>query len=153
MDESPGHYAGPSNADGGGAMSFTQTTVGGAVILAALQSVWVLVGPSLPPIEVHSLNYDAGYITQDRTVNTSAPWVAVWEADIVDAISGRVVDGCHGEGNWSYEPGRKAVRMTVQEWVGNSDCNLTEGQYFPRAIYASGTEKIVARGEFFEVTE
>ena len=134
-------------------MSLTQTTIGSAVILAALQSAWVVIGPQPAPIVVHSLQYEAGFITQDRTITAQAPWVAVWSADIVDAVSGLPVAGCHGDGNWAYEVGRKAVKMTVQEWVGSADCSLPEGQYFPRATYASGTDRIVVRGDFFDVVE
>ena len=132
-------------------MSLFQTTLGAGIVFAAAQGLYMAIGPAPAPIQVHSLTYDAGYIVQDRTVAQPAV-VAQWQADILTQ-HGNPVPNCHGEGFWRYAGGRSAPRFTLQEWVGNPNCQLLPGQYFPRAIYSNGEFEVVKRGEIFEVTE
>jgi hypothetical protein len=132
-------------------MSMTQTLIGGGVIAALAQVIWVSLAPAPPPIVVHDLRYDAGFIVQDRTVEGPAV-VAQWRADILN-LDGSAVKNCHGEGFWRYAGGRAQPRFTVQEWVGNPLCDLPPGRYIPRAIYSNGSFELVKRGEIFEVME
>jgi hypothetical protein len=78
--------------------------------------------------------------------------VAEWQAEIVTK-AGEVVPNCKGSGFWRYAGGYSAPRFSVAEWVGNPLCVIPPGQYFPRATYSNGTFEVVARGDFFEVTE
>jgi hypothetical protein len=93
-------------------MSMSNTVLGSGIILAAMQSAWVMLQPAPPPIMVHALTYDAGYIVQDRTVSAETKFTAIWAAEIVDAKTGATVAGCEGGGSWDYAPGRKAIKMT-----------------------------------------
>lgn len=129
----------------------TNTFLGGGIIAAAMQAVWVAVQPVPAPIAIHSLAYDDGHIIQDRTVNAETKFTAIWAAEIVDATTGAVLAGCSGGGSWDYAPGRKAVRMTVQEWVGSPTCNVQPGIYYPRATYKAGEFYLSERGQIFEV--
>ena len=131
----------------------TNTFVGGGIIAAALQAVWMAVQPVPPPIQIHSLAYVEGKIIQDRAVNAASKFTAVWAAEIVDATTGGVLAGCSGGGSWEYVPGRRAIPMTVQEWVGSPTCRLVPGVYYPRATYKAGEFYISERGQIFEVTE
>lgn len=133
-------------------MSVTHTILSGGALAAGLQAVWLAIGPPAPPIVVHSLTYDAGYIIQDRTVQKPA-WVAEWQAEIVSDVTGDVVAGCHGEGFWTYPGGRISPRISLTEWVGSEACTLAPGRYFPRASFSDGGFEAVVRGDVFEVTE
>ena len=132
-------------------MSVTQTMVGGAGLAAIMQAAWLAFAPAPPPIQVHSLRYEAGYIIQERTVARPAV-VAEWHAEIVTR-NGSVVPTCQGTGFWRYAGGTSSPRFSVQEWVNNPLCDLEPGFYFPRATYSNGSFEVVARGDMFEVTE
>jgi hypothetical protein len=133
-------------------MSATQTIAGGAGLAAVMQAAWLAIAPAPPPIQIHSLTYDAGYIVQDRTVNQST-WVAEWKAEIVENGSGETVPNCSGSGFWAYPGGTIAPRISLGEWVGNENCTLAPGAYYPRATYWDGEHKVVYRGDVFEVTK
>jgi hypothetical protein len=150
VDQSPGYSGSVASDRGGNAMSMTHTVVGGGVLAALAQVLWLSVGPSPAPIQVHSLRYEAGDIIQERTVAMPAV-VAEWRAEIV-AKSGAVVPNCQGGGFWRYSGGTSSPRFSVQEWVGNPLCDLTPGFYYPRATYSNGSFEVVARGDVFEVT-
>jgi hypothetical protein len=132
-------------------MSVTQAVVGGGFLAAVAQVLWIAVGTSPAPIQVHSLRYEAGDIIQERTVAMPAV-VAEWRAEIVSK-SGTVVPYCQGQGFWRYSGGTSSPRFSVQEWVGNPLCDLEPGFYYPRATYGNGSFEVVARGDVFEVTE
>lgn len=107
------------------------------------------------PIVVHSLTYADGQITQDRTVaGDGGVTLMTWGAQIVNASTGRPVAGCTGSGTWPYEQGRVAFTMPVATWVGSEACNLSTGEYYPRAVYSDGnSEPVTEAGPVFEVTE
>lgn len=132
-------------------MHITQTLVGGAVLGGMLTGLFSFVAPAPAPIVVHSLKYEDGVITQDRTVTTGAPWLATWKAEIVEYSTGDVVRGCKGDGVWTYTAGRISPSFSLQEWVGSLSCELQPGTYFPRVTYWGGTDKIVARGDVFVI--
>ena len=132
-------------------MSIGNTLIGGGLLAAMLQAAWVAVSPFPPPIVIHSLTYQDGMVIQDRTVKAATKFAAVWTAEIVDATTGAVVAGCSGGGAWDYVPGRKAVEMTVQEWVGSPTCDVPAGKFYPRSTYKAGEFYISERGEIFEV--
>ena len=131
----------------------TQFTIGTGALVLAMQGIWAVIGPTPPPIIVHSITYDAGMITQDRTITTAGPFKVVWEAAIIDAKTGRIVTGCSGSGAWDYPPGSLSPSFPVAEWVGNDACDLSPGVYVPMATYSAGEFRLVARGDAFEVTE
>jgi len=131
-------------------MSMTQTIFGAGAIWGTLTLAWAAIAPLPPPIVVHELSYDAGYIVQDRTVQKPA-WVAEWQAEIVSDKTGVTVPNCHGEGFWNYPGGRIAPRISLTEWVGNDLCSLPPGRFYPRATYWDGEFKAVVRGSVFEV--
>lgn len=151
VDQPAGYSGRIENHHGGKAMSATHTVLGSGILLATLQAVWMAIGPAPPPITVHSLTYDAGYIIQDRTVSWSA-WVAEWKAEIVEDRTGAAVPNCAGGGFWTYPGGRVVPRISLTEWVGNDACVLPTGRYFPRATYWDGEFRAVVRGDVFEVT-
>jgi hypothetical protein len=130
-----------------------QSIAGVTFLTMAMQAVWAIVGPATPPIVINELRYEAGYIVQDRTVASEGPFKAVWEAEILNKVTGEVVDNCSGSGFWDYEAGRKAPRIPIAEWVGNPDCRLGPGVYTPIATYSAGEFRTSARGDEFEVTE
>ena len=136
-------------------MSMTHTIAGGAVLLVMMQGVWELVGSIMPPppaIVVNSLEYDAGFIIQDRRVNADGKFTAAWTAAIVRADTGEPV--CEGSGVWDYASGEKVVRISVPEWTGDPDCrSLPAGHYYPFATYQGGEFYTDFRGGVFEVTE
>lgn len=134
-------------------MSMTQTVAGSAILVAAMQMVWTAAAPPVAPIVVHSIAYEDGFITQDRTVSATAKFTAVWNAEIVDAETGAVVPNCSGGGSWDYEAGHRAIKMTLQEWVGNPDCKIPDvGTFYPRATYKAGEFYLSQRGDFFSGT-
>jgi len=104
-----------------------------------------------PPIEIHSLEYAGGAIRQDRTVNTSGPYLAAWEAQIINARTGLIVRNCVGEGIWHYGPGRADPEIPIAEWVGNPLCELPPGYYQAQAKYEAGQFKTSARSDVFVI--
>jgi hypothetical protein len=138
-----------AQVDGGRTMSATQSILTGAgfgAFVSMLASAFV----TPPPIEVRSLTYDAGYIVQDRTVSTTGPWSAIWDAQILDVATGKPAPGCDGSGVWSYPPGDLVARVPLAEWVGSA-CTLGPGKYQPVATYRAGEFKTVARGAEFVI--
>lgn len=83
-----------------------------------------------PPIVVHSLVYDGGRVTQDRTVTSEGDtFYANWAAIVVDAAG---IPKCSGDGNWAYSVGRRGAEMSLSEWTGDKDCGskLIPGQQY-----------------------
>lgn len=130
-------------------MSATQSILTGggvAAVFSFIASSFV----TPPPIEVHSLTYDRGVIVQERTINTNGPWLAIWDAQIMDVSTGKAVPGCAGSGVWQYPPGDLVARVPLAEWVG-APCKLGPGEYQPIAIFRAGEFKTVARGSEFVI--
>jgi hypothetical protein len=123
------------------------TTFLAGVLHLAVSSVM----PAPPPIVVNRLAYDAGIVTQDRSVNRTAKFSAVWEAEVISAKTGQAVPGCMGRGDWDYAPGNKVARMPLAEWVGSASCKLEPGQYQLFARYRAGEWGTTARSDVFEV--
>ena len=134
-------------------MAGVQSVVGVTALTLVMQAVWMVVGPNPPPIIVHDLRYEEGYIVQDRTITSDGPFKAIWAAEILNKATGKVVENCTGSGSWDYEAGHKSPRIPLAEWVGNSDCALKRGVYIPIATYSAGEFHMVARGDEFEVME
>ena len=134
-------------------MSFTGSAVTFAAMVAlgtaALNPVVKLLAPPPPHIVIHAITYDAGMITQDRTVRGDGPvfWMQ-WQAEIIDKATGQIVPGCEGSGSFNYPTGRKAATMTLQRWVGSDTCAPAPGgTYQPRAVYHWGDNQVIAEGE------
>jgi len=132
-------------------MAGIQSLVGVTVLTLAMQAVWTVVGPKPPPIIVHDLRYEDGYIVQDRTITSDGPFKAIWSSEILNKATGDIVQGCTGSGVWDYEAGHKAPRIPLAEWVGNAACDLGPGVYIPIASYSAGEFHMIARGDEFDV--
>lgn len=147
----PARYRGRAASHHGGAMMAIATNfvAGTGVLFLAIQTLWSALGPEPPPIVVHSLTYENGYIVQDRTVNSDGKFTALWTAQIQDKATGLSVPGCQGSGTWDYEAGRKTPRIPVAEWVGSPECALPAGTFIPVATYMAGDFKLVQRGQEF----
>lgn len=124
----------------------------------ALAASWAidLAVPAPPPITVHSLSYDAGLVTQDRTVIADGEvMLMTWGAQVVNAATGEPVPGCTGSGTWPYEAGRREFSMPLDRWVGSLAClpgMLEPGQYYLRAVYSWQHDAVTAASPMFEVT-
>ena len=131
------------------------TMLVGAVALAA---TWVigLAVPAPPPITVHSLSYERGVVTQDRTVvSDDEVMLMAWSAQVVNAATGEPVLGCTGSGTWPYAAGRREFAMPLDRWVGSLACMpgmLEPGQYYLRAVYSWRDWSTTAASPMFEVT-
>lgn len=135
-------------------MHFTQIAVAGIAVIGAIQIALVeplkrTVLPPQPPIIVHSLEWRAGVIVQDRTVTSIGKFTAAWDAEIRDVTTGLVVPGCKGSGVWPYDPGRASHNIPLAEWVGNSECRLARECYQAIAKYEAGTFSTSARSPVF----
>lgn len=130
-------------------MSFSTHAVGTAMLALIMQGAWEILGPSLPPIVVHSLTYEEGFIVQDRTVHADGKFTAVWAAVILDKKTGLAVPDCQGTGSWDYQAGHKVIEIPLAEWVGNPQCDLGPGTYIPMARYSAGEFLEIKRGEEF----
>jgi hypothetical protein len=138
-------------------MSMAQTVIG-VVLLSAVATLGLRsVLPEQPRIEVHSITYSDGQITQDRTVNSDTPeFFMRWAAKIEDAATGEVVGNCRGDGSFPYKSGRAARTMALDVWVGNPLCtpaSLPPGQYVPVAAFVWGDQQVIARGDIFTIPE
>lgn len=134
-------------------MYATQFLAGTAVLTVALQVVGSTLLPSAPPIIVNGLAFEDGNVTQERMVPGTSAISAVWNAKVIDAVSGLPVDGCTGHGGWDYSPGPKIVTMPLNEWVGAQSCRLLPGTYQLFAEYKVGSWSTDARSDIFEVPE
>ena len=137
-------------------MTVMSQTVIGVVALVALGTGLIkTISPELPRIDVHSISYAAGNITQDRTINTDKDVFRMhWTAVLLNAATGDVVPWCQGSGEFPYSAGRKAKTMTLPVWIGNAICtpeSLPPGRYQPLAVYSWGDEQVIGHGEVFEV--
>lgn len=140
-----------ARADGSGAMSTTQALAAGGAVAFGFATVLNAVFPA-PPIEIHSLKYEDGYIIQDRTVNNGGERLpALYEAAIIRKSTGLPV--CEGSGAWRYSDGHAVVRIPVSEWVGGVACKLSPGEYQPMATYETRGFSVTVRGDSFTVTE
>jgi hypothetical protein len=131
-------------------MSATQIIATGGGIGAVIGFVITAAFPP-PPIEIHSLTYDNGFIVQERTINAPGPeFYAGWQAQIINVATGQVMPGCAGAGGWDYKVGTYTARLPLSEWVG-SPCVLPPGEYQPWAKYKSGSLVVEKRGTEFVI--
>lgn len=131
----------------------SQLAIGMAAVSTLLTVALQTVLPDPPRIEVHTISYSAGQITQDRTVNSDAPvFFMRWRAFILDDATGLPIPNCSGSGEFEYPTGRHAKTMPIEVWVGNALCrDLPPGRYVPEAIYIWGDDQVRATGAAFEV--
>lgn len=156
-------------------MIVTKTLTVAAGIVASYLAVTAMLAP--PPIEVHSLRYDGGFIYQDRTVTvrdesgpkddetddevdvvvvpSAARFFAFWNAQLIYADTGGVVEHCKGGGSWPYKAGRIVARIPLHEWVGSDDCtpdSLDPSRvYIPVAAWSWGDDGTSHEGEPFSI--
>lgn len=125
----------------------------GVTFLAALGTAGVrAVLPAPEGITVHNLAYDNGMVTQDRTVSGSHDaFMAFWSANVTDVNTGLVVPGCEGDGSFAYPVGRAEPAMTLERWVGSTECKLTAGTYELRGAWSWGDRQTVAKSLPFTV--
>lgn len=151
LAEPTGNHGGAASHRGGGEMSATQTVIGGGIFVTVASALIQLVAPDPAPIVLNSISYESGYVMQDRTVTTSEPFWASWAAQVINADTGEKVVGCFGEGSFAYEPGNKAARLPLQEWVGSDECSLSSGSYYLAAAWYWGDSQLGAKSDVFEV--
>lgn len=138
-------------------MSMTQTIIGGTALVLALN--WA-VGAILPepiPIDVISLSYADGMVTQERTITTDqTAFYAQWAATVENADTGDSIRWCEGSGANAYPPGHRAVVFTLADWTGNQRCtpeSLPAGRYALRASWRWGEHSTSRKSEVFEVAK
>lgn len=131
-------------------MSMTQTLLGGGIFVAVGTAIIQAVSPAPDPIQIHSLKYNSGIVTQDRTVLSETPFYANWAAAVVDHETGEAV--CEGDGAFAYKPGRVEAKMSLSRWVGQP-CLLPPGSYHLSASWYWGGNQVGAESGPFEVTE
>jgi hypothetical protein len=136
-------------------MSVINTAVGGVGAVAIGTAVLQAVLPGPAPIVVHQLSYEAGIVTQDRTVTTNAPvFFAKWRAQVVNVATGDPLRRCTGGGTWNYKSGRAAYSMPLSQWVGSDACpasSLPEGAYRLIATWSWGDEQTHAQSPVFAI--
>lgn len=134
-------------------MSMANTMIGAAIVGVAMNAIVGAVLPAPTGIQVHGLTYQAGYVTQDRTVLVDGEaFYAQWAASVVDAETGDTVPECAGNGAAPYPPGRKAARFSLADWTGNEDCTVSVlepgRRYVLRAVWSWGEKSVSASQEF-----
>jgi hypothetical protein len=135
-------------------MSATHVVTGFTLAAAIVQGV-ILVTFPIPPIEVHSLNYDAGVIHQDRTITTDSEFFpAEWRATIISAETFLPVAGCTGRGFWNYTEGNRVAELALPVWVGQDGCTreylqMIGGEFYPVASWHWGDEFTKQTGRKF----
>lgn len=138
-------------------MSVSQTVVGIGVLTAVGTMFLQAVLPAPMPLTVNSLTYEAGIVSQDRTVVTDGTaFYAQWAAAVIDMSTGDIVPWCSGSGSFPYQPGHKVKQFPLAEWVGNANCtadSLNAGTYFLRASWQWGATQTSRDSEPFEVLE
>ena len=137
-------------------MSTAQLVVGVVAASAMVQGLVSLALPDVQPIVVHSLDYRAGVVHQDRTVNTDAEFFpAEWRASVIDADTKMPVEGCSGRGFWNYTSGRYTAPLDLPEWVGQDGCTpeylrTVGGEFYPVASWHWGDEYTKKTGDKFK---
>lgn len=108
-------------------MSFGQTATGAAIVLSVIQFTVVPLLPSQPPIVVHSLDYAAGAMVQDRTITVQGDkFPARWNAALYDADTDTPIPKCVGAGFWNYAAGHGSYHIPIDQWVGREGECTTE---------------------------
>lgn len=153
VGKQPRNHGRDSDVSGGKVMSVTQTMFGGGILVvvgsAILQSI--LPGPS--PIVVHSLSYENGFVTQDRTVSADdGVFFAQWRAEVVDVADDYPVANCSGSGSWNYPSGRSAPEMSLPVWTGNPLCDESQlpDQFYLRATWVWGDDQTSGESIIYE---
>lgn len=125
-------------------MSFTHTSIGIAAIVAVGTALIQTIAPETKHITVHEITYDAGMVTQSRTVRTDdgGPFFAEWRAEVIDAETGEPVDACSGSGSWNYNAGHADVSMTLSRWTG-TECTKHDlpASFSLRATWRWGSDQ------------
>lgn len=140
-------------------MSMSQALLGASIITAVgYAAINLVLSPLLPaPITVHSLTYQSGIVSQDRTIVTDGTsFYAQWAAAVIDTATGEAVPWCTGSGSFPYQPGHKVKEFPLAEWVGNANCtadSLNPGTYFLRASWQWGATQTSRDSAAFEVVE
>jgi hypothetical protein len=133
----------------------TQTIIGAAALIAALNVAVDAVLPTPRPIEVHSLTFDGQTVTQDRTViGTGDAFYMAWAATIIDFDTGASVPHCSGDGAFAYATGRHVVEMDLPHWTGREGCTpdtLEPGDYVARATWSWGDQQKTADSAPFTI--
>ncbi|MBM1556656.1 hypothetical protein JQV19_08350 [Sulfitobacter mediterraneus] len=136
-------------------MSTAHLAIGSVAVLAAAQGLLSLVLPDVSPIEVHSLKYANGIMTQSRTVSADGEFFpAEWRAEIHDADTNKPVEGCAGSGFWNYQTGHLDAEMTLMRWTGSDTCTpeylrSIGGRFYPVASWHWGNDGTSKKGGTF----
>ena len=136
-------------------MSATHMVVGSSVVAAAVVGVLGLVLPEPQPITVHSISYEDGIVSQDRTVVAEGEaFYASWAAAVMRAEDDTPIAWCNGSGSWPYPTGRRKAAIDLPEWVGSEECtpdSLPPGEYYLKAAWYWGNNQTSARSEPFAI--
>lgn len=128
-------------------MSTAQLVVGVVAASAMAQGLVSLALPDVSPIEVHSVEYNNGIVTQSRTVTAEGDFFpAEWRAKIYSASTNIPVDGCDGSGFWNYTTGYLDAPIPLHEWVGSDICTpeylrSIGGEFYPMASWHWGNDQ------------
>jgi len=127
----------------------------GSFLLLAVTTAMNLVLPTPSPVVVHALRYSDGVITQERTVYTKEEvFFMSWSSEIVDVEAGLPLPDCQGTGARNYRRGHIFARLTLADWVGNTDCSPDDFEagkwYYPRIVFAWGDDQLAFSGERFQ---
>lgn len=124
-----------------------------AAATLALQAIL----PQPPAFVVHELNYEAGIVTQDRSIATNeVAFYAQWAVTVEDVETGASVRWCEGAGANAYPPGRRAVQFSLPDWTGRTLCtpeSLPAGRYALRGSWRWGDHYTSVKSNVFEVVE
>ena len=107
-------------------MSIVQASVGGVIVVGFMSLVTQAYAPQAVFMTVHSLEYEAGQITADRTVrepSAIADWRVTVVSDDEDSPTCQTIPGGSIHEGWSrYRAGRGLSEMSLDVWVGDPGC-------------------------------
>lgn len=103
-----------------------------------------------PGITVHSLEYFNGIVRQERTVIAGGKtFFAKWDARVETGNGLEIV--CIGSGSHDYVEGYKTISMGVKDWTGDSECDLSDGDYRLIATWHWGNSHTTHKSAIFTV--
>jgi len=139
-------------------MTTTAATAIGIMLLTVMGSLAVQLVPDMvQPIKINSMTYSRGMVTIDRTITTNNELFFMRKSgQVINRTTGDTVPGCDGIKSANFRAGRTKVTVTLEEWIGNTNCTpamLTPGDYALQAVYIWGDHQAAFIGAPFTIPE